>query len=91
MRLDLDELERQARAAMDGDPDSWSPSHRQTLALIARIRELSTFVYATPDAALQADKVYCCDFAELFTDQDGNALYMDEAKRRILDRGAVLP
>ena len=40
MKVDLDELERQTRAAMDGDPDSWSLGHDEALALIARIREL---------------------------------------------------
>lgn len=43
MKLDLDELERMVCAADDGDlslAHDWAPSSRQSLALIARIREL---------------------------------------------------
>jgi len=85
-KIDLDELDRSARAANG----TFTVGDAIVPSLIARIRELLTFVYATPDAALQADKVYRCDFAELFTEEDGNALYMDEAKRRIIERGAAL-
>jgi hypothetical protein len=64
---------------------------RVTLALVARIRDLEAFILSTPDAALQADKIRREDFPELFTDDDGSALYMDEAAKRLLERGVVLP
>mgnify|MGYP001571589786 CR=1 FL=1 len=55
----LDDIARQTRAAMDGDPDSWSPSHEQTLAMIARIRELEA---AIRGIGLEGDNGDCnCD------------------------------
>ncbi len=131
-KIDLDDLERKARAA-EQDEWRWRPGeddvlegvhngqvvlHPATvghtipseiiastsdrahiaassppvvLALIARVRMLEDFLEAMPDAGLQPDKVYREDYPELFTDKDRNALYMDEARRRILERGVVLP
>jgi hypothetical protein len=43
------------------------------------------FVRAIPGDALTRDKIHRDDFPELFTDSDGTALYMVEAKRRILE------
>lgn len=85
MNVDLDELESVTREMDIG----CGPSH--TLALIKRIREFQAFVAATPDKVLRVDKVFRDGFPGLFTDDDGTALYMDEAKRRILAKGVVLP
>jgi hypothetical protein len=133
MRLDLDYLERKARAAtpgpwsacsandgncpcrtvwskpLDESPFRLAPSEpgesvtiqdwnfvaavnpATMLALIARIRELETFVESIPDWFLQTGKLGREGLPALFADDDGNALYMDEAKCRILERGVVLP
>lgn len=64
---------------MDGDPDSWSPSHRETLALIARIRELEDAL------RLQCDRLDM--FHENYTKVAKDPLNV----REILDKGAVLP
>lgn len=62
-----------------------------TLALIARIRELEAFVRVVPDACLQADKLHRDDFPELFGSERSNAMYLNEARLRILAKGAELP
>lgn len=131
-RVDLDELERTARAATGGPwvllPDEpWicqqpegnpevecgkivlelrkrpretdgdlqhvlANSPDVTLALVARIRELESFVGILPEAALTADKVHREDWPELFVHtDDGNALYLCDARERLLMKGTVIP
>lgn len=82
-KLDLDAIERMICDTSLGQPIAQ--------ALITRIRGLQAFLDSIPDAALETYKVYREQCAELFTDEDSAALYMDEARRRLLARGAVLP
>lgn len=51
----------------------------------AELHILRGFVRAIPDAELTRDKIHRDDVPELFTDSDGTALYLVEAKRRILE------
>lgn len=53
---------------------------------VERLRLAADMLREIPRAALSADKVYREDWEELFTDEDGAALYLDTAVDRVLDR-----
>lgn len=74
---ELEALETQAARAVDALENIGLQVKAQRDVLCSFLREI-------PDHALQADKVYRNDFPELFTAEDGNALYMYEAKVRLL-------
>lgn len=82
---DGDHLSKASRRMVDmvmGDRDALRERVR---SLEAKAALLIVLLGAIPDDVLTDDKIHRDEWPELFTDADGDALYLSEAKRRILE------